>query len=273
MLTQTTDRIGVDLSASRFLSIHPVMFFLFVVVLLWLGTLVGGHLRLRRQKVLSEETGTFKTLEGAVLALLGLLLGFTFSMGVNRYDQRKNLEIAEANDITNAWVRTATLPEPVRSTEQALMRQYVPVRLAFLTAGTSEPLINASLRMSASLQAQMWQVASIYVRAEPNPVSAQYLTSLTDLVDVTENRTAAFENRIPMIAWIMLLFIAFIGSLLVGVGIGTRSQLLRLILPIVVAAALSLTLDLDSPRSGLIRVHQHSLERVAGVIESGPTPQ
>ena len=207
MPPQTTGRVCVELSASRLLSIHPVMFFLFVVVLLWLGTLVGGHLRIRRQKVLSEETGTFKTLEGAVLALLGLLLGFTFSMGVSRYDQRKNLEISEANDITNAWLRTAMLPEPVRSTVQALMRQYLPVRLSFLTAGTSELRVDASLELSASLQAQMWQVASSYARIESNPISAQYLTALTDLVDVTESRTAAFENRIPVIAWIMLLFI------------------------------------------------------------------
>ena len=112
----------MELSASRFLSIHPVMFFVSVVALLWLGTVAGAHLRVRRQKVLSEETGTFKTLESAVLALLGLLLGFTFAMGVNRYDQRKNLEVAEANDLANAWMRTATIPEPMRSAEQTLMR-------------------------------------------------------------------------------------------------------------------------------------------------------
>lgn len=70
----------------------------------------------------------------------------------------------------------------------------------------------------------------------------------------------------------MLLFISFIASGLVGVGIGTRSQFLRLVLPIVVASALSLTLDLDSPRSGLIRVHQRSLDRVAETVAAGPVP-
>ena len=91
--------MGVELTASRWISIHPVMFFLGVVLLLWTGTTLGGFFRVRRQHVLADEVSTFKTLEGTVLALLGLLLGFTFSMGVSRYDQRKNLEIAEANDI------------------------------------------------------------------------------------------------------------------------------------------------------------------------------
>lgn len=264
--------MGTGLSASRFLSIHPVMFFVAIVLFLWLGTMVGANLRIRRQKVLSEESGTFKTLESAVLALLGLLLGFTFSMGVGRYDQRKNLEISESNEIANAWLRTSTLPGPLASAEQALLRQYVPVRLAFLADGTSLPKIDRSLRQAEALQVQMWQLAAAFAAANPNPVSAQYLSSVTDLVDVTESRTAAFENRIPILAWAMLLAISFIASILVGVGIGTRSQLLRLVLPLVVALALSLTLDLDSPRSGLIRVHQHSLERVAARILAGPTP-
>ena len=246
------------------------MFFLAVVILLWSGTLVGGLLRTRRQQVLAEEVSTFKTLESAVLALLGLLLGFTFAMGVNRYDLRKNLEIAEANDIINLWHRTDLLPDPVRSAEQALLRQYIPVRLDFLGAGTDEVRINRSLAQTGELQAQMWHSISSYATTQRDPLTAQFVASLADVTAITESRTAAFENRIPVTAWGMLLFIAFAASVLVGVGIGTRSQALRFVLPIVVGCALSLTLDLDSPRSGLIRVHQHSLERVQAEIAAYP---
>lgn len=262
----------VDLSASRFLSIHPVMFFLSVVGLLWLGTVVGGRLRRHRERTLSEESSTFKTLESAVLALLGLLLGFTFSMGVSRYDQRKNLEIAEANDIHDVWLRSATLPGAEREALQTLLLRYIPVRLEFLDAGTSRNRINASLSQTTDLQQQIWQASSAYAGAHGDPVSAQLLTDVTAMVNITESRTAAFENRIPVVAWGMLLFISFMASILVGVGIASHSQFLRIILPIVVASALSLTLDLDSPRSGIIRVHQHSLERVQQVMTTGPRP-
>lgn len=248
------------------------MFFLAVMILLWAGTLVGGALRRHRQHVLADEVSTFKTLESAVLALLGLLLGFTFSMAVSRYDQRKNLEIAEANDIRTLWFRTATLSQPLRAQEQALLRQYVPVRLDFLGAGTDQTRIEASLRRTLALQQQMWGAVSSLAVSQRDPLTAQFLASLADTTSITESRTAAFENRIPVTAWGMLLFIAFAGSVLVGVGIGSRSQALRLVLPIVVTAALSLTLDLDSPRSGLIRVHQYSLDRVAAEVLSGPLP-
>lgn len=262
----------VEISASRFLSIHPVMFFLSVVGLLWLGTIVGGRLRRHRERTLSEESSTFKTLESAVLALLGLLLGFTFSMGVSRYDQRKNLEITEANEIHDVWIHSSTLPGAEREALQALLLRYVPVRLDFLDAGTSRARIDASLSKTADLQQQLWRVSSTYAESHSDPVSAQLLSEVTAMVNVTESRTAAFENRIPVVAWGMLLFISFMASILVGVGISSHSQFLRIILPIVVASALSLTLDLDSPRSGIIRVHQHSLERVQQVMLTGPRP-
>ncbi len=264
--------MGVEVSSSQIMSVHPFLFFVAVIVLLWIGTLLGGHLRSRRQGSLAEESGSFKTLEGAVLALLGLLLGFTFSMAVSRYDQRKNLEITEAHDIANVWLRSSTLPEPVRAAEQALLVLYLPVRLEFLNAGTDRRRIDASLARTDALQVQMWTVASRYVNGQRDSVSAQYLDALTAMNNITESRTAAFENRIPIAAWSMLLFIAFIASALVGIGISTRSHALRLILPLVVAAALSLTLDLDSPRSGLIRYHQHSLERVAHRVLSSRIP-
>ena len=254
------------------MSTHPVTFFAFAAALLWAGTLLGSLLRHRRERTLAEETATFKTLEGAVLALLGLLLGFTFSMGVSRFDQRKSLEISEANSLGTTWLRTATLPEPARSAEQALMRAYAPVRVEFLSAGSSKLRIERSLDQTAALQAQMWHLAAAQAQTMRDPVSALFLASLNDSFDATERRTAAFENRIPLTAWEMLLFVSFVGSVLVGVGIGSRSQLLRLVLPIVVAAALAETLDLDSPRSGFIHVHQHSMERVAEQISAGPLP-
>lgn len=259
-------RMPFQLAPTHLLSIHPFMFFVATVALLWVGTLCGAQLRRRREKTLADESSTFKTLESAVLALLGLLLGFTFSMGVSRYDQRKNLEIAEANDIKNVWLHMATLPQPLRGQELMLMRQYVPARLSFLEAGTSLSAIRQSLHDTDTLQRGMWDALSAYTSVHPDPVSAHFLSAMTDMVDISESRTAAFENRIPLLAWGMLLFISFVASMLVGIGMNSRSQLLRFILPVVVASALSLTLDLDSPRSGWIRVHQHSLERVAQTV-------
>ncbi len=250
--------------------IHPGVFFLAVLVLLYAASWVGSLLRVRRPAV-EQDSASFKTLESATLALMGLLLGFTFSMAVGRYDARKQLEVTEANAIGTAWLRTATLPEPARSMEQGLFRQYMPVRLEFLSSGTSRQAIEASLTRASALQSEMWSTAVAVAQTRPDAVANGFLSSLNDTFDVTESRTAAFENRIPGTAWVLLLLIGCVSSVLVGVGLTSRSRVLRLVLPLVLAAALALTLDLDSPRSGFIHVHQHSLERVAQTV-AGTSP-
>lgn len=253
------------------LRIHPRMFFVLALLLFFAGTLLGSHLRLRQAERVEKDRDSFKTLESATLALLGLLLGFTFSMAVGRYDLRKQLEVSESTAVGSAWLRTTTLSEPARTQEQTLLRQYVPVRLEFLNAGTSTSRIEKSLEQTEALQRKMWAIASEVADAQPNPISAAFLESLNQSIDFAEKRTSAFENRIPPTAWAMLLFIGFVSSVLVGVGFTSRSHLLRLVLPVVVAAALSLTLDLDSPRSGFIHEHQHSLDRLAQIV-AGPVP-
>ncbi len=252
--------------------IHPGMFFVLITLLLYVCSLTGSWLRERYAEHAERHSSTFKTLEGSVLALLALLLGFTFSMAIARFNERKQAEVAEANAITATWLRTATLPEPARSQEQQLLRLYMPVRLEFLASGTSTRRLTSSLEKAGDLQAQMWGVAAGVAATHPDPVLALYLTSLSEAVGAVEVRTAAYENRIPGTAWALLLFIAAISSTLVGVGISSRSRLLRSVLPLVVAAALAQTLDLDSPRSGFIRLRQHSMDRAAQRL-MGPAPE
>lgn len=242
--------------------ITPGPFFALVLCLLLVATFAGLWLRGRHHDAVEREGGSLKTLEGAVLALLGLLLGFTFSMAVSRYDQRKQLEIAEANDLGTLWLRTALLSESGRVAEQALMRQYVPVRMNFLAAGTSEQLLQQDQQQTSALQAEMWRIVSAEANTRRDPETALFVSALNDSIDATERRTAALEDRIPTTAWAMLLFLGAVASLIVGTGLQAKSIALRILLPIVLAAALALVYDLDSPRSGLIRVQQQSMERV-----------
>ena len=248
------------------LGIPPVVFFVVALAVLWAGSQVGRALQTFRQPVVEREASSLKTLEGAVLALLGLLLGFTFSMAISRYDQRMDLQVAEANAIGTTWLRTANLPEPARSQEQALLRQYVPVRLGFFAAGNSQAQLQKNLDEGAALQARMWSVAKAAADVRRDALAGLFLSTLNEMIDDSEKRTAALENRIPTSAWGMLLLIGFVSSVLVGVGIQSRAPLLRVVLPLVVAATLTMTFDLDSPRSGLIQVHQHSMERVAAQV-------
>ena len=250
----------------QYLLNHPLLFCPVAVLFLFAGSQFGSWIRAWRTDAIARNSGSFKTLEGAVLGLLALLLGFSFAMAVSRYDLRKQLEVEEANAIGTTWLRTGTLAEPARSAERQMLKQYAPVRLGFAAAGNDDDAVQHSLMQSSELQAQMWAIAAGDTAIHRDPVTAFFISSLNSMIDVTEKRTAALENRIPAMTWAMLLFMGFVSSALVGISVTSRSRLLLAILPVVVGVVLALILDLDSPRSGFIRVHQNSIMRVAELV-------
>jgi len=225
-------------------------------------------LKSTRADTVSAASDSLKTLEGTVLGLLGLLLGFSFAMGVSRYDTRKQLEVDEANAIGTTWLRTDTLEAPARDFERQVLRDYVRARIDFFSAGTDATALQKSLAETGGLQNQLWKTGADYASTHRDPVTALFLSSLNDTIDDAEKRTAALENRIPIAAWVLLLFISASASGLVGIGISRRSRPLVIVLPLVVGAAMTLILDLDSPRSGFVVVKQESMERVAAQMNA-----
>lgn len=241
----------------------PGSFFAVAIVAFALATACGSWVRKKFSATVQCESESLKTLEAAILALLGLLLGFTFSMAVSRFDTRKGLAIDEANNIGTLWLRTSLLSDGARSAERALIARYVHVRIEFLAAGRSEERLAQSAKDTAQLQSEMWNVAAQEANQRRDATSGLFVSVLNDCIDVTEKRTAARENTIPTAAWAMLLMIGAIGCGLVAVSFQGRAFGLRLLLPLVLACTLAMIYDIDSPRSGFIRVQQQSMERLA----------
>jgi hypothetical protein len=248
----------------------PLIFGPLVILVLVAAGWAGGWLRSRQSVASDEAPAPFKTLEGAVLGLLSLLLGFSFAMAVDRYDHRKQLEVDEANAIGTTWLRTALLDEPERTNARQVLRDYVPVRLQFFSAGTDRKTVEASLDRATKLQGELWKLETTS-SGPPTVFRSMYLTSLNECIDISEKRTAAaFEDRIPKAVWILLIFIAVAASVLVGVSLSMRSPALLLVVPLVMGATLTLILDMDSPRSGFVTVYQSSMQRVAAQIANTP---
>jgi hypothetical protein len=248
----------------------PLVFFILTFALLISGSLLGAVVRKRRGAVDGQDDEALKTLEGALLALLGLLLGFTFSMALTRFEERKQLQIAEANDLGTLWLRTSLLSPAGRDAERAILRNYLPVRIQFLDSGTSVEAYNQSQQRTGELQNQMWHVATTESATRRDAETGLFVAALNDSIDDTEKRTAALENRIPVTTWAMLLLMGTVATVFMGLGLHLRTLTLRLVLPFVLTAVLALTYDLDSPRSGLIRVEQTSMQRVLQQVNSVP---
>ena len=251
--------------------VMPLVFFLGVTPLLLLAGGLGAFVRRRYPGLIGAEMeGPFTGLQAAVLALLGLLLGFSFSMAVGRFEERRLAQVEEANAIGTSYLRLGTLESGAAAEQRGLMAEYVRRRLEFLEAGEGAPGLQTAAEGTAELQGKMWANA---LRSEAvgrrDPVSNAYLGSLTEVFDASERMQSASENRIPGTAWMLLTAVAAISSFLVGMGVRRWNSLLLLTLPLVVAATLALIDDIDSPRGGLIRQPRESMERVLQQIQAG----
>jgi hypothetical protein len=230
--------------------------------LLWLAAWVGARALPRLHARVAESREEFDIVLGATLTLLGLIIGFTFSMALARYDQRKNLEEAEANAIGTEYLRADLLPAQDATAVRALLRDYVGLRLAYYVTRDADAL-RGNEGATAGMQRQMWAAVRAPVVAAPNPVNALVAAGMNDVINAQGYTQAAWTNRIPAAAWFLLEGMAVCAVLLVGLRSAARAGGVLLVLPLVVSVALFLVADIDSPRRGLIRVAPQNLVALA----------
>jgi hypothetical protein len=241
---------------------HPFIFFILSLLVFCFSGWIGSLWRPRHELVGEEVHDYFAIVLGANLTLLGLIIAFTFSMAVSRYDQRKNYEEQEANAIGTEYVRAMQLSPAEAAKVQALLRSYLDQRiLNYKTRGARELLqINAR---TAQLQTEMWSAASTSVAALPSPMATFVLGGMNDVLNSQGYTQAAWWNRIPTAAWILLIVISIFCNLLVGYDAPGRNPFLLLILPIFLSISLFLIADIDTPRRGIINVEPQNLESLA----------
>jgi len=214
-----------------------------------------GMLYRKRSPLPDEERESFGVIINATLTLLVLLIGFTFSMALTRYDQRKNLEEAEANSIGTEFVRTDLLPASDGAKVRALLLNYIDQRILFYTVRDRQKLQQIDAR-TAKLQAELWSAVTAPALAQPTQVAALAVEGMNDVLNSQGYTQAAWWNRIPVAAWGLMILISICGTALVGYDVinpAGNSRLL-VVLPLIISIAFFLIADIESPRTGIIRV-------------------
>jgi hypothetical protein len=241
----------------------PLLVLVLALGVLWLSSRIGIALG-KRRRLEQEEHEDFVLILSATLTLLGLIIGFSFSMAISRYDQRKNYEESEANAISTEYVRADLLPADHASKVRALLKHYLDQRILFYTTRDQQQRrqIDAS---TAQLQAELWSGVQAPAAAQPTPLLALVVSGMNDVLNAQGYTQAAWWNRIPTAAWCLMVAIAIFSNLLIGYGArrAKGSELLLLVLPLVVSIAFFLIADIDSPRGGVIRVRPQNLVRLA----------
>lgn len=239
----------------------PRVLFVLSLVVLWLMANLGSFVGHRRP-LKDEERDDFGVVQAAVLTLLGLLIGFTFSMAISRYDQRESYEEAEANAIGTEYVRAGLLATDDAARVRDLLKKYLEQRILFYETRDDRQLEQID-SATAHLQDQLWSVVQARAAASPTPTVALAVSGMNDVLNSQGYTQAAWWNRIPVAAWALLAAIAICSNLLIGYGARRMGKILSLILPLAVSISFFLIADIDSPRRGLIRVQPQNLTSLA----------
>ncbi len=228
--------------------------FLGMMACLEFGYRIGRH---ALEKTDSSHLGK-GTIDAAVFALLGLLLGFTFANGISHLDQRRELIIREANAIATSYLRLDLLPTPQQPEMRHLFREYLDSRLRVYENLYEANAADQELIKASRLQQEIWLKSVDAGLADPSQnVARLLLPALNDMIDVTTSRTVALHTHLPPLIFGLSISVALLSGLLAGYDMAkrkTRSWLHVVLYAMVIALTIYTILDLDNPRFGLIRL-------------------
>ena len=231
------------------------------------------RMQARRAKREKQETEPSVAQEGhllgGALALLGLLLAFTFGMALNRYEQRRELVMKEANAISTAYLRTQLLDEPYRSALSQLLVDYTENRIALATNGGGRgPL----LTRNDQLLTEIWAtVKASRESALAHGLTTALLTTFNEVIDLDAERKIAWDLRIPVeILVLVIIYLSVMGAVVGHQVDGPRGRRAALVLFFLVSLSITIIADLNRPMSGHMRETQEPMIMLLGSLKSQP---
>lgn len=227
---------------------------------------IGRFVQAKTDSEVKTLTGS---IQASILGLLALLLGFTFSMSMQRYDNRSMALIDEANAIGTAVLRIQLLPDAYKKDANALFQEYISLRVSIgeldLTKLKARSEYNQKI---IDLQNKLWSLAILATNDDPRPVTTgAFVKSLNDVIDAQGKRNALLQMHVPEVV-LILLFIVFISSGgIMGYSAGLSGK--RVVAPIILVSLLItlivfIIIDLDRPKRGLIQVNQGVMTELQG---------
>jgi hypothetical protein len=241
--------------------------YLITIILVGGGAETGKALaHWRRRHTSSDADRVLSTLAAPSIGLLALMIGFTFSMALSRFEARRSAVLIEANAIGTAALRGRMLPEPFRSNVAPLFKEYAMLRVGNKGDAIGSPVITEAVRRSLAIQETLWQTGMDAAMANSQVVpSGLFVQALNTMIDVHEARLTAAQSQVPSVVFVMLDGIAIIAFSFAGYGLELANARCRTgmwIMAVMMGSVIMLVADLDRPQSGFITVDQQPLLNV-----------
>lgn len=263
-------KLQISIGGMSWLQNAPFALLVPVIATCVLAALEVGHRLGRRAPVLEGQAAT---IAGSILALVGLLLAFTFSMAGERYAERRAASVQEVNSIGTLWLRTSLFDEPARSEMRSRVRRYVDLHFEHRAAGADTAKLKAAEAEAEQLQSELWAILIREARGGLAPERLRLVTpALNAVIDDTGSLIAAGENRLPDAIIGYLVTLVLVAGVVVGYRPSgeQRNLVLWILFTIIVSGVLSVLLDLDRPRHGLIQPQTAIYERLRDSLREDP---
>ena len=236
--------------------IVAIAIFFGILILLALGRWIGRRAIMRHGAAPMAGIGS---LEAAVFALLGLLIAFTFSGALQRFDLRRAQAVDEANAIGTAWLRIDLVPASVQPELRETFRNYVDSRIATYRALPNVQAANRELARSQQLQNEVWtqSVSAIHMPESRPEAELLVIPALNQMFDITTVRVVATQIHPPLIIYAMLIGLALASALLAGyqsAGEKDFDWVHKIGFAAIVAFTVYVILDIEYPRLGFVRL-------------------
>lgn len=252
---------------------------IWVVLALLVGMAVAGEIgcRLGRRwhpRTNEARIGHIRAILGSVLGLLALLLSFTFAMSAQRYNERRQLVVRDANVLDGLYLQSDLLPDGTRKAFKQLLRQYVDLRaqIAVLHRDATDRETAKAAIESERIHKQMWNVLKTGTDSESLHGNGMF-SGLIDATSVYRERIFSWESRVPdPVIWLLLLG-ALISMTAIGFfgGLGDHRGLpARITVTLLLCGTIYVVLDLDKPHQGLVPVSQSPMLHLKRSLESDP---
>jgi hypothetical protein len=245
----------IHMSYAAHISLFSVSLFLGMLLFLEFGRRIG--IRQMAKDPEGARTG-LGAVDGAVFALLGLLIAFTFSGAASRLDTRRQLIAEEANAIGTAFLRLDLLSDRHRDVLREDFRRYVGARVEAYRKLPDVEAARHEYGKAAQIQGEIWKRAVLACREEGSqPVTMLLLPALNQMIDITSTRLMATRMHPPYVIFAMLTVLALVSALVAGYSMSARkarSWLHVIGYAAITAVTMYVILDLEYPRLGILRL-------------------
>jgi hypothetical protein len=216
----------------------------------------GGWIGQRSRRG-ATDGGDISTLTGAALGLLAVLLAFSFSLSLSRYETRSSQVLEEANAIGSTANFALMLPQPAREPILGLLRDYATVRIG-LGVPYDPAKFQRDIARSLELQVRLWQQAVAVTAEAPQSLPVyRFVGSLNEINNIHEGRLTSLRYHVPGAVMVMLIGVSMVAMAFTGYNAGVtgaRRRIAMLIMSLTVTGVIMLVVDLDQPARGLIQV-------------------